>query len=118
MYYGVARLELLVPQSQSLKEKRAVLHRLKDRLESRLRLVAREVDFQDLWQRAALGIALVGLSPGTGREGLLAARREAEQDPRIVLLDFQLHVARFGDEAAAGEAAEPSEDVPEEGDRG
>jgi uncharacterized protein len=103
MYYGVARLEFLVPQSQSLKEKRAVLHRIKDRLESRLHIAVREVEYQDLWQRAALGLALVALSAGSARDGLEAARREAEQEPRITLLDFAVHVARWGDADLEGE---------------
>ena len=44
MFYGVARLEVLVPQSRSLKDKRAVVQRLRDRLSGRLGLAVAEVD--------------------------------------------------------------------------
>jgi uncharacterized protein len=97
MYYGVARLEFLVPHSQSLKEKRSVMNHLKDRLENRLKIAVAEVEFQDLWQRGALGVALVAHAPGSARDGLEAVRREAERDPRITVLDFRIQVARFGD---------------------
>jgi hypothetical protein len=111
MYYGVARLEFLVPHSQSLKEKRSVLNRLKDRLENRLKIAVAEVEFQDLWQRGALGVALVAHAAGSARDGLQAVRREAERDLRITVLDFQLQVGRFGDRVEFGdESADDSAD--------
>jgi uncharacterized protein len=118
MYYGVARLEFLVAASHSLKEKRAVVSRIKGRLESRLRLAVAEVDYQDLWQRSALGVALVGLSAGSVRNGLEAARREAEQEPRITLLDFTVHVARLGDPAPDDEEADQGYGDDREGREG
>jgi uncharacterized protein len=102
MYYGVARLEFLLPQSRSLKEKRSVMNRIKDRLAGRFAVAVAEVDYQDLWQRGAIGVALVSLGVATARDGLAAVRREAESDPRIEILDFSTHVARFGDQEFAG----------------
>ena len=46
--------------SQSLKDKRMVLRRLKDRLRA-LNVAVAEVAHQDLWQRAGLGIVTVGV---------------------------------------------------------
>jgi uncharacterized protein YlxP (DUF503 family) len=43
----------------SLKEKRRVVRSLKDRLASRYKVSAAEVDHQDSWQRAALAVSLV-----------------------------------------------------------
>jgi uncharacterized protein YlxP (DUF503 family) len=57
---GVIRAELHIHGSASLKEKRAVLRRIKDRTRSRHNISVAEVDFQDLHQRAALGFAAVG----------------------------------------------------------
>ena len=102
MFYGIARLEFFVPHSQSLKEKRAVMNRIKGRLESRFHMAVAEVGFQDLWQRAAIGFALVTRGAESARNGLEAARREVEQDPRIEILDFRLRVNSFGDEWDAG----------------
>jgi uncharacterized protein len=95
MFYGVARLEVLVPQSRSLKDKRAVVQRLRDRLSGRLGLAVAEVEYQDLWQRAAIGVAVVALSEQSARNALQAARREAEADPRAEILGCEILVEAF-----------------------
>lgn len=59
MVVGVCTVELWIPESQSLKDKRQVLHSLKDRLRGKFNLSVAEVDGQDLWQKAVLGIACV-----------------------------------------------------------
>ena len=56
---GVCTVELWIPESQSLKDKRQVLHSLKDRLRGKFNLSVAEVDGQDLWQKAVLGMACV-----------------------------------------------------------
>jgi uncharacterized protein len=59
MIVGVCTIELLISDSQSLKDKRQVLHSLKDRLREKFNLSVAEVDAQDLWQKAVLGMACV-----------------------------------------------------------
>ena len=59
MVVGIIRAELHIHGAGSLKEKRAVLRRIKDRSRSRHNISVAEVDFQDLHQRAALGFAAV-----------------------------------------------------------
>ena len=59
MYVGVAKLGLVIDQSHSLKDKRMVLRRIKDRVRDRLGVVINEVGDQDVWQRAELGCAVV-----------------------------------------------------------
>lgn len=44
----------------SLKEKRAVIRRLKDRVRARLDVTMAEVAAQDTWQKIVLGFAVVG----------------------------------------------------------
>lgn len=56
---GLCTIELHIPDSQSLKDKRHVLLSLKDRLRDKFNLSVAEVDGQDLWQRAVLGLACV-----------------------------------------------------------
>jgi len=60
MTVGIARLTLFLPDARSLKEKRMVLRRVKDRAQRKFNLAIAEVGDNDLWQRAALGIAVVG----------------------------------------------------------
>ncbi len=52
--------QIHLPGIASLKEKRQVLRRLKDRLREHYNVSVAEVEHQDLWQRAALGV--VGIS--------------------------------------------------------
>ena len=60
MTIGVYTFELHLPSAQSLKEKRKVLRRLKDRLRSRFNVSVSELnDYSDLWQRAALAVVSV-----------------------------------------------------------
>ena len=60
MVVGVVRAELHLPESHSLKEKRSVLKSLKDRMRRKFNVAVAEVDPQETWQRAALGVAAVG----------------------------------------------------------
>jgi len=99
MFYAVGRLEILIPQSQSLKEKRSVLLRLKDRISSRFHCSVSEVDHQDLWQRAAIGVALVVDGQSAGQNALQAIRQEVEQDPRLLVVDYPQLVAKLEDRA-------------------
>jgi uncharacterized protein YlxP (DUF503 family) len=60
MTVGVLILELYFPEGGSLKEKRQHLRSIKDKLRSRFNVSVSEVDYQELWQRASLAVALVG----------------------------------------------------------
>ena len=56
---GLCTVELFIAESQSLKDKRQVLLSLKDRLRGKFNLSVAEVDRQDLWQKAVLGLVCV-----------------------------------------------------------
>lgn len=58
---GVLTLELRLQNAHSLKEKRHVVQSLKDRLRHKFNVAVAEIDYQDLWQRAA--VAAVTVSP-------------------------------------------------------
>ena len=72
MHVGLCILEIHLPASHSLKDKRRVLRGLKDRLRSRFNVSVAEIDHQDLWQRATLGI----VSISQGREPLESCFRQ------------------------------------------
>ncbi len=90
MFVVVTRCELHLPGAGSLKEKRAVLNRLKDRLRAAASAAVAEVDHADLWQRAALGLAVVSGSAGHAEEVMNALRGIVEREPQAVLLDWQV----------------------------
>ncbi|MGD0497778.1 MAG: DUF503 domain-containing protein [Bryobacteraceae bacterium] len=58
---GVLTLELRLASAHSLKDKRQVVQALKDRLRHKFNVAVAEIDYQDLWQRAA--VAAVTVSP-------------------------------------------------------
>ncbi len=59
MPVGVLTLEIQIPYSHSLKEKRAVLLKIRDRLRRRFNVAVAELDHQDVWQRATLGVVSI-----------------------------------------------------------
>ncbi len=56
MVIGLLSIEIFLPFSHSLKEKRKVLNALRDRFGKKYNIAVAELDFQDKWQRAKLGI--------------------------------------------------------------
>lgn len=59
MFFAVLTLELHIHGAQSLKEKRAVVHSVLDRVRARFNVSATQLDSDDLWQRASLGFAVI-----------------------------------------------------------
>ena len=68
MFIGMARYELFIPASVSLKDKRRVLKSISTVVRNKLNVSIAEVDHQDLWQRAAFGVACTSESIGHCRQ--------------------------------------------------
>ena len=75
---GLLTLDIHLPNAHSLKEKRHVLSRLKDRLRNRFNVAVSELDHQDLWQRATIGVVSISSSAQNLRQVLEGAQNEAE----------------------------------------
>ncbi len=93
MIVGTIRIELHIPGSTSLKAKRSVLNRIKERLKSRFNASVAEVEYQDLWQRAVLGVAVVGIEKGVidGVISRIVSGVEAETRVEIIDLETRFH---------------------------
>lgn len=89
MVVGIVRIELHIPAARSLKDKRHVVRGLKDRIRERTQAAVAEVDHHDLWQRAALGVAVVAVDGGQVRERLQAVRGLVEHTYEAQLTDWQ-----------------------------
>ncbi len=59
MNAGICRIKLHLLESRSLKDKRRTVKSITSRLRSQYNVSVAEVDDQDLWQLATLGIACV-----------------------------------------------------------
>lgn len=77
--FCAVRLELELPFSTSLKDKRQTLRSIKDRLR-RKNVSVVECDHQDLWQRATIELALAAVS--------LRAAEEKREEVRRALLNY------------------------------
>ncbi len=62
MPVGALTLEIHLPYAHSLKEKRAVLLKIKGRLRARFNVAVAELDGQDSWQTSTLGVVSVSNS--------------------------------------------------------
>lgn len=92
MPVGVLILEIQLPYSHSLKEKRAVIRKLRDRLRARFNVAVAEMDHQDAWQQATLGIVSISNSQTLLESALQQVLRESEsilgQDVAEYSIDF------------------------------
>ncbi len=75
---GLLSLELHFPGSRSLKDKRAVLRSVKDRLR-KLNVAFAEVDHHDLLQRSRLAVAAVGSEQHLVQQSLSSVVAEVER---------------------------------------
>ena len=92
MFVGVLQVELLLRGSHSLKDRRRVVRSLKDRARHRFNVSVAEVGDLDLWQRATLGVALVGNERAFVEKSLGEALRLFRASPDAELIDHQIDI--------------------------
>ena len=92
MPVGVLTLEIRFPYAHSLKEKRAVLQKMRDRLRARFNVAVAELDHEDVWQRATLGVASISdsqkLLDSVLRQALAESEKILGHDVASHTLDF------------------------------
>jgi uncharacterized protein YlxP (DUF503 family) len=81
---GLARLRLRLPENGSLKGKRGVVKSLCARLQNEFRVAAAEVESNDLWQIAEIGVACVS-NERAHADALLARVVRYVEDTRLDL---------------------------------
>ena len=79
MVVGLLTLEVHLPYAHSLKDKRQVLRSLKDRLRSHFNVAVAEVDHQELWQRATIGVVSISNEQAHVSRLLESVEEEAER---------------------------------------
>ncbi len=89
MHVAIVQLELHIPTSRSLKEKRAVLRPIVEGLRHRFQISVAEVGYQDKWQRALIGMAVVSDSHGHAVEVVDNVERWVWSKPGIEVTRFQ-----------------------------
>jgi len=79
MFTGVLQLDLHLHDAHSLKDKRAVVNAILDRIKSRFNVSACQLDNHDLWQRASLGFAVISNDKTTAGKVLNHVRDHIEE---------------------------------------
>jgi uncharacterized protein YlxP (DUF503 family) len=78
MVVALLSVELFLPSARSLKDKRRVLGRIKDRV-AKFNVAISETDHHDLWQRAALGLVTIATTSDHADRELAAVVSEIER---------------------------------------
>jgi uncharacterized protein YlxP (DUF503 family) len=88
VHVAVVQLELHIPTSRSLKEKRAVLRPIVEGIRHRFQISVAEVGYQDKWQRALVGMAVVSDSYGHAVEVVDNVERWVWSKPEVEVTRF------------------------------
>ncbi len=88
MHVAVVQLELHIPTSRSLKEKRAALRPIVEGMRHRFQVSVAEVGYQDKWQRALVGMAVVSDSYSHAAEVVDAVERWVWSKPEVEVCRF------------------------------
>jgi uncharacterized protein YlxP (DUF503 family) len=89
MHAAALSFDLHIPESRSLKAKRSVIRPVVDGLRHRFHVSVAEIEHQDQWQRAGLGVAVVAASDGQLRKVLDAVERFVDVAPGLEVLDVE-----------------------------
>ncbi|MCG8353866.1 MAG: DUF503 domain-containing protein [Chloroflexales bacterium] len=93
MIVGSCTIVLHLPAARSLKEKRQVIKSLIARVRNEYNVSIAEVDAQDRWQTAVLGLACVSSSQKYAQGQLEAVVRFIEgQRPDIPLVSYEIEL--------------------------
>lgn len=96
MIVGVSQITLHLPGSHSLKDKRQVVKSLITRIRNQFEVAIAEVDAQDRWQIAKLGVSCVSNSSQHADEVLGHVRRYIEETrPDIIITGTEVEIINW-----------------------
>ncbi|MBK5289132.1 MAG: DUF503 domain-containing protein [Acidimicrobiia bacterium] len=87
VHAAAVSFDLHIPQSRSLKVKRAAIRPIVDGLRHRFNVSVAEIDHQDKWQRSSIGVAVIAESDGHLREVLDSVGRFVDTAADVEVLD-------------------------------
>lgn len=86
---GFVRCDCSLYDVHSLKEKRSIIKSIIARLKQRFNVSVAELDFQDVWQRTVIGIAVVANSRKRAEQELQKALEMIESNTRIEMIEIE-----------------------------
>ena len=102
MLVGVALFEIHIAHAQSLKEKRAVVKGLREKIRHRFEISAAEVGLQELHQRGRIGISFVTLDQSGADRMFLSVSEFVEANSGAALVGWTQEVLEFDETASLG----------------
>jgi uncharacterized protein YlxP (DUF503 family) len=87
---GLCTLDLTIPEANSLKDKRSVLKSMLEGMRNRFNVSAAEVEHQDTWRRATVGIACVSNNQIFSNQVLNKVLDWVESNPRVYVTNVEL----------------------------
>ncbi len=102
MVVGVCRISLLLEDSQSLKDKRSTLRRIKDRVSQKFNCAIAEVGDPDVWQAAQLGFAVVSNERGFTQSMVQKILTFIDDLGLAKLIDDEQDYVDYGEESIEG----------------
>ena len=98
MFVGVLRLTFHVPSARSLKDKRRVILKFRDRVRARFDVSIAEVAEQDKIQRAVFGVSVVSGDPKVCDSVLEQVAHVAATQEDALLTDRATEIVPMGDD--------------------
>jgi uncharacterized protein YlxP (DUF503 family) len=92
MPVGLLTLEIYIPESHSLKDKRQVIRSLKDRLRGKFNVAVAELDGQDSRQWCVIGVVTLSNNAGHVEQSLKTVLAESEKQLGRDLIGHDMEV--------------------------
>ena len=95
MLIGICKIDLLIGEGHSLKEKRQVIKSIVQRLQKRFNISAAEVGYLDMLRRAEIGFALVSNESAYLNKKMHEALSFIEWDSRVQVVNIEKEIIPF-----------------------
>ncbi len=89
MAVAVLTLRLSLATAHSLKDKRRIVKSLKERLRQRFNASVAEMDHQDIWQSATIGVSVISPDGQFAQAVVSKVVDFVRSDPRFTLVDYE-----------------------------
>jgi uncharacterized protein YlxP (DUF503 family) len=92
MVVGLANIDIHIPESGSLKSKRHLLKRIKDRVKNKFNVSIAEIGHNDLWQRATIGVSVVANDKKFANQVLSKVVEQINKENGLQILDYSIEI--------------------------
>jgi uncharacterized protein YlxP (DUF503 family) len=91
MIIGLLTLEIYIPYSHSLKEKRKTLNKIKDRLKKKYNIAFAELAYLNKWQRSKIGLVTLNTQKSMIEKIFQTIIREIEENIEGEILQKEIY---------------------------